>query len=225
LYAPRAPTPIADSYVRSGAGPASLAAAAPSPFVPGAMRLTTPRLELVALGPEHMDGVSAVYRHPEVRKMSGDWLGSDAIAKQLRWSRRTARLDQLLEAKARRDNYNVLFGIFRAGKLVGVAQLNSTPPSRSPVGKIGEVWAHIGCHLLPEVWNLGIATEATTRLLAFAFGTLGVDGIHTGALRTNKGSIGVLTKLGFVDASLSPTSDKPRLYLHRDAYLRKRSAA
>lgn len=55
----------------------------------------------------------------------------------------------------------------------------------------------IAYRLKPDVWGAGIATEASERVLAHAFDTLGLPSVTALIHPDNRGSQGVIAKLGF----------------------------
>lgn len=57
--------------------------------------------------------------------------------------------------------------------------------------------AEIGYDLAPDHWGKGIATEAVTRVLQFAFEELGLNRIEASVMSGNQAAERVLTRLGF----------------------------
>jgi ribosomal-protein-alanine N-acetyltransferase len=57
--------------------------------------------------------------------------------------------------------------------------------------------AEIGYDLSPDHWGKGIATEAVTRVLKFAFEELGLNRIEATVMSGNEAAERVLTRLGF----------------------------
>jgi ribosomal-protein-alanine N-acetyltransferase len=57
--------------------------------------------------------------------------------------------------------------------------------------------ADLGYIICPEFWNHGFVTEAASRILAFAFGDLGVFRVNAYSEASNPASLRVLEKLGF----------------------------
>jgi RimJ/RimL family protein N-acetyltransferase len=55
----------------------------------------------------------------------------------------------------------------------------------------------LGYRIHPKFWNQGFATEASLRVIQFAFNDLELHRIHTGCTTTNLSSNRVLEKLGF----------------------------
>ena len=72
---------------------------------------------------------------------------------------------------------------------------------RTPIGVISlrfaATEAEIGYWLAQEFWGQGYASEAATRLLAFAFDELGVTRVVSGTFKENPASLAVLKKLKF----------------------------
>ena len=76
---------------------------------------------------------------------------------------------------------------------VGLRRYSGDAPSCAGLPSVFEV----GFHLRPEHWGKGLATEAATAVLEFAFTELKVDAIFVGHNPQNKKSPAVLRKLGF----------------------------
>ena len=57
--------------------------------------------------------------------------------------------------------------------------------------------AEIGYDLAPDHWGKGIATEAVTRVLQFAFEELGLNRVEASVMSGNEAAERVLTRLGF----------------------------
>ena len=55
----------------------------------------------------------------------------------------------------------------------------------------------LGYRLHPKYWNQGFATEASRRMIQFAFGDLRLHRIHSGCSVENAASIRILEKIGF----------------------------
>jgi RimJ/RimL family protein N-acetyltransferase len=68
------------------------------------------------------------------------------------------------------------------------------------VGFIG-TWKQpeFGFMLAPEVWGQGLATEAATAFLAYAFATYPLEAVTADVDPRNAASLGVMRKLGFVE--------------------------
>jgi [ribosomal protein S5]-alanine N-acetyltransferase len=55
----------------------------------------------------------------------------------------------------------------------------------------------LGAHILPKHWGRGYATEATRRVIAHAFGPLGIKALFARHNPHNRGSVRIVEKLGF----------------------------
>jgi [ribosomal protein S5]-alanine N-acetyltransferase len=55
----------------------------------------------------------------------------------------------------------------------------------------------LGAHVLPRHWKRGYATEATRRVVAHAFGPLGVRALFARHNPRNRGSVRIVERLGF----------------------------
>lgn len=86
----------------------------------------------------------------------------------------------------------------------------------------------IGFHLRPEHWGRGYAREAAEAVMAFAFRTLGAEGLFAGHNPRNAASRRLLGRLGFVytgDEYYAPTGlYHPSYALSREQWLARRSA-
>lgn len=86
-----------------------------------------------------------------------------------------------------RDGEAFRFAIDRAGELVGIADIEAI---RGESGSLG-YW------LAPNVWGLGLATEAARLLVDFGFYQIGLAELRAGHAADNHASGRVLRKLGF----------------------------
>lgn len=79
------------------------------------------------------------------------------------------------------------FAVILAGSLIGCAD----------VDEIADGSGSLGYWLVREAWGQGLATEAATVVVHFAFETLDLTEIHSGCAADNPASAKVLTRLGF----------------------------
>jgi ribosomal-protein-alanine N-acetyltransferase len=79
--------------------------------------------------------------------------------------------------------------LLHTGELAGCAGLH-------PYGDDDRV-LELGFHFRPEFWSQGLAQEAAQAVIAFAFGTLGVESLFAGHHPANVASERLLRKLGF----------------------------
>jgi [ribosomal protein S5]-alanine N-acetyltransferase len=112
------------------------------------------------------------------------WIGGPFTVEQVK-----ARLDREIEIfEARKVQYWPVF-LRKDGELAGCAGLR-------PYGT-GEHVLELGFHFRPQYWGQGLAQEAARAVIAFAFETLGVEGLFAGHHPENAASERLLTKLGF----------------------------
>lgn len=179
--------------------------------------MKTQRLEIRAVGPDKVQDAFAVWGDPQTAKMSGDYF-DQMVATEILSLGQT----KLAEAKNLSEPY-LNFGIYKDGQLVGMAQVASGQEHTiysQRKGSLGQKWASLSYHLKPSVWGQGIATEAETRLLRFAFETLSLSGLHAEAIGSNVGSIAILKKLGFLNFmnEKSPAPGRMHFYMDRAMY-------
>jgi transcriptional regulator with PAS, ATPase and Fis domain len=67
----------------------------------------------------------------------------------------------------------------------------------------------LGFHLRPPYWRRGLAMEAASALITFAFGNLGAKALFAGHHPANSESHRILTKLGFRYTTTSPIPHPP----------------
>ncbi len=103
------------------------------------------------------------------------------------------------------------FGVYVSNELVGFADLTHFPA-------VNEAAIHYG--ITPEHWRQGLATESARILVQFAFENLNVDSVTAVIGRSNKASIRVVEKVGFVRGEqyegISPPHDY--YYLERKSF-------
>lgn len=83
-----------------------------------------------------------------------------------------------------------------------------------------------GFHLRPSYWGKGLASEADSAVLHYAFGTLQASAVTAGHNPANTASKGVLLKLGFQhthDEFYPPTGQIHPLYMLTQEAYRQRS--
>ena len=97
----------------------------------------------------------------------------------------------------------------KTGELVGCCGLR-------PHGEDGEY--ELGFHLRPDFWKQGLAQEAGTAVIGYAFETLHANRLFAGHNPNNTASAGVLKRLGFIyigDEFYAPTG------LYHPSYIRR----
>ena len=156
--------------------------------------LQTKRFEIRAIGADKLREAMRAWGDPKTATMSGDHISQQVGADLLRMGR-----TKLAEVKDKHRPF-INFGIYMDGKLVGMSQVAAGQEDtifRHNIGNYNEKWVSISYHLASSAWGQGIATEAVTRLVKFAFETLNVTGIHAEVISTNTSSENVLKKVGF----------------------------
>ena len=98
-------------------------------------------------------------------------------------------LEAWLAEQKNMERKEYIFTINLDQKFVGIIALSMASKKKL---SLGTVWYLI----LPDYWGRGIATEALTGLLHFAFKTLKLHRIEAGAAVGNKASYRVLEKVG-----------------------------
>lgn len=81
---------------------------------------------------------------------------------------------------------------YKNGRYIG--EIGFTVRLDTPLGKIVE----LGYFILPEHWGKGIVTEAAREVMRFAFEETDVIKLEVGCIKDNKGSEGVMKKLGLI---------------------------
>ncbi len=144
-------------------------------------QLTTGRLELVPFAEEHLDVLHALWIDADVRR----YLWDDRII-----SRQEATdVIKASRASFEQDGFGFWLLISRdGGKTAGFAGLRR-------FGDDGEIEILYG--LAPGVWGRGLATEASRRVLRFAFKDLKLSEVFAGADPPNTRSFRVMKRLGF----------------------------
>ncbi|MCP3098116.1 GNAT family N-acetyltransferase [Myxococcus sp. K15C18031901] len=79
--------------------------------------------------------------------------------------------------------------IVRKGRVIGTCGVRRESP--------GDLVAEYGCELDPAAWKHGYALEASRALIAFAFATLGIEGLFARTRPANVGAIRLAESLGF----------------------------
>lgn len=143
--------------------------------------LTTERLRLEPLGPEHLDDVVELDGDPEVlRLIFGRALSRDEVVETW-WPRRTRP-----DADARGLGYWA--GRDTSGRFLGwwALVVDDEDPSA----------AELGYRLRRTAWGEGYATEGSRALLDHAFSTVGLERVWAETMAVNGRSRRVMEKLG-----------------------------
>ncbi len=168
------------------------------------LKLQTERLELrVASEPSDINSLVQIFMHPKVQEMSGSYISETRVKRIISLGHKT--LEEAKNSGAPLINFAIIF----EGKVVGMTQIGVNSETLVlGIAKRGQYWASMSYHLHPDAWGKGIASESSRRMVQFAFDTLGFDGVHGDAIKSNTSSIQVLEKTGFEwFESLDPTHD------------------
>jgi ribosomal-protein-alanine N-acetyltransferase len=142
--------------------------------------LTTDRLAFGHWSEDDLNLALTLWGDPRVSV----WIGGPFTAEQVK-----ARLDREIEIlEARKVQYWPVF-LRKDGELAGCAGVR-------PYGTDEQV-LELGFHFRPQYWGQGLAQEAARAVIAFAFETLGVEGLFAGHHPENAASERLLKKLGF----------------------------
>jgi len=152
------------------------------------MAIDTARLQLRPFSPEHLlaliEGVEQIEERSGLRAADGlgDFLVSDEVS--------PAWLAQL-RASVAADPWVHGFAVIhrQSGEVIGTAAFKGPPDEDGMV--------EIAYAIVPGYQGRGYATEATTALLAFAFGSGRVSLVRAHTLPVSNASMRVLTKCGF----------------------------
>lgn len=180
--------------------------------------LQTHRLEIRALDLSKVEEAATAWTDPKTMEMSGDYLDKMTVMQLLSRGK-----TKLAEVKDRHGQF-INFGIYKDGELVGMSQVGSGQEGSiyaSGVGQRDQKWVSISYHLKQSAWGQGIATEAASRLVQFAFETLNAYGIHAEAIASNTGSQSVIRKLGFKDLNFQDAGHA-HFYMDRAIYENRR---
>lgn len=143
--------------------------------------LTTPRLHFRTWRRADRARAIALFRHPDVSRYI------HAARPTLEES--AARFEREIATQQKHGvQYWPIF-LRDDDRLVGCAGLR-------PYGSDARVF-ELGVHLLPAYWGKGLAKEAATAVIAYAFSTLGARSLFAGHNPKNEASRGLLLRLGF----------------------------
>jgi RimJ/RimL family protein N-acetyltransferase len=150
------------------------------------LELTTPRLRLRPVGEADVDGLHALWTHPQVRR----YLWDDVVIERATAAERvTASRDSFATARFGLWAIELREGDGRSAgaPLLGVAGLVVLDPAVGP---------EILYSLHPDHQGCGYATEASQAVLAHAFETLGLPRVPGRTDAPNRASARVLERLG-----------------------------
>ena len=142
--------------------------------------LTTTRLGFHHWTLEDLPLALALWTNPEVTQMIGGPLSPEQVKEKL-----------VREIELQASSGIQYWPIFlrTTGEPVGCAGLR-------PYQKTTDIY-ELGFHLLPASWNQGLAQEAASAVIGYAFDRLGARGLFAGHHPENAASRRVLEKLGF----------------------------
>lgn len=100
--------------------------------------------------------------------------------------------------------------------------LNERLIGQADIDEVADGEGDLGYWLEQAAWGVGLASEAATVLVEFAFNRLGLGRIRSGHAVENVASGVILDKLGFQALDIAPRPSRPRgeLVLHRRMELR-----
>jgi RimJ/RimL family protein N-acetyltransferase len=141
--------------------------------------LTTERLRLDPLTESHLELLVGLDSDPEVLRFI--------------WGRALTREESLHHGAKRIDPVGEARGIgawagFEDGQFVGWWTLQRDPDD--------DTTAELGYRLPRHAWGRGLATEGSVALLDHGFRTLALPRVWAGTMAVNRGSRGVLARLG-----------------------------
>lgn len=143
--------------------------------------LVTPRLILRPYVQSDLDAIVHISNNMNVVR----WTSSHPFPYTLNDAQ--AYLDRIERERAEGTKVWFAMTLKDSGELIGGVGLKREPAHER---------AEIGYMLGEEHWGKGFATEATTRVLGYAFEELGLSRVNASVHGTNAGSIRVLEKLG-----------------------------
>jgi RimJ/RimL family protein N-acetyltransferase len=159
--------------------------------------LSTPRLEVVPLGDEHLELEVELDSDPEVMRYLSPRAQTRAEVEQAH-RRRLAAAEEV-------PGLGFWVG-FSAGEFVGwwILQPPHGPDQPNVPGE-----ADLGYRLLRRWWRQGLASEGARELLRYGFGNLGLNRIFAQTLASNQASRAVMTSIGmtYVRAFPADTDD------------------
>ena len=157
---------------------------APDPFADGLPTLAVPsgRVRLRASGPSDLDGIAALFSDDDALRHWSHGAFADRAEAQ-------TYLDGMAEGLADRSLFQWVIAETAADTLVGtVTVLAWDRPNRR---------AEVGFILRPAWQGRGLATEAVTAVLDFAFAEMDLWRVEADADPENAGSLALLDRLGF----------------------------
>ncbi|MFJ3957654.1 GNAT family N-acetyltransferase [Arthrobacter sp. NPDC090010] len=173
-------------------------------FPPFGLVLRTPRLELRVLRDEDMapliEAVRSGIHEPGKSPFSVPW--SEAPAEQL--PANTARFHWSTRSGFAQERWELAFGIWHEGELIGSQSLMATDFAAFKVVKSGS-W------IRKSSQGQGLGKEMRAAILIYAFDFLGADVAESSAAVWNQPSLGVSHSLGYRDNGVhrEPSAEGP----------------
>ncbi|MEU6082645.1 GNAT family N-acetyltransferase [Streptomyces sp. NPDC047108] len=142
--------------------------------------LRTERLLLTPWTPDDEEDFVALFQDTRVSRWMGDGPQSEAEDRAL-----FGRVFSTVYAR----------GLFD----VWAVRLDGRPVGHAEIKPTDEVAGHeIVYALAPEFWGRGLGGEIARALVAYGFGTLGLDAVHATVAEPNRTSLALLERTGFV---------------------------
>src|SRR6185312_575979 len=146
--------------------------------------LSTPRLQLIEVQPEHAHSIYDIFSNPEVMQ----YYGMDPL-------REVSQAEKIVQHM--KSNYETKRGIRWAiiiedeNQFAGTIGLNNLA--------LGMKKAEVGFEIHPDFWRSGITSEALHAVLDYAFEELDLHRMGAVTFLGNDASIGLLKKQGFLE--------------------------
>ncbi|KAA0964806.1 GNAT family N-acetyltransferase [Sporosarcina sp. ANT_H38] len=146
--------------------------------------LTTQRLRLAEVEPEHATALFTIFANPEVVK----YYGMDPMFELAQAEKIIGHFKSTYETK-RGMRWAII--IKDGNQFVGTIGLNNLA--------LGMKKAEVGFEIHPDFWRSGITSEALHAVLDYSFEELGLHRMGAVTFPANGASIGLLKKNGFVE--------------------------
>ena len=159
--------------------------------------LTTPRLRLTEVEPDHAPALFAIFSNPEVVK----YYGMDPMHELAQAEKIIEHFKSTYETKR---GMRWAITIKDGNRFVGTIGLNNLA--------LGMKKAEVGFEIHPDFWRSGITSEALQAVLDYSFEELGLHRMGAVTFPANSASIGLLKKNGFVEEG------KLRSYLFQNGH-------
>lgn len=159
--------------------------------------LTTPRLRLTEVEPDHSSALFTIFSNTEVVK----YYGMDPMHELAQAEKIIEHFKSTYETKR---GMRWAITIKDGNQFVGTIGLNNLA--------LGMKKAEIGFEIHPDFWRSGITSEALQAVLNYSFDELGLHRMGAVTFPANSASIGLLEKSGFVEEG------KLRSYLFQNGH-------